>query len=522
MPVVLPVPQVAKLASLPSPIGGINALDPLVSMQPTDSIFQYNLIPSQYGCKVRTGYSLWASGISSTRTIIPYNGSVPAQDKLFAAGPNGIYDISSAVTNPAPAISFISVTSASGLGNSINVATLGGHYICYADEVNGYYTYTEGGGWAKVAMGAGGTQVSGFDPSTFVHVCQFKERLWFTLRDSSTAVYLPTGAIFGAATQFNFGNKFRHGGFLVGIYTWTLDGGSGIDDYLVAISSGGDVVIYQGTDPSVATSFSVVGQWYIGPPPAGRRIAGSFGGDLYVLSSYGVLPLSKLIAGVPIQDDSVYLSRKISPLINSVMGSVRTNSGWEVRLIPSENLLLIASPQVGSNPYQQFVQSLNTQGWAIYRDIPYFTGDAWNGQFYIGTSDGRVLWHTGNLDISSNINWSYLSAYQDIDPGRFNRMGFIRPVFISQGTPSFEVESRYDYDLSEVLGNPQAGVGPTGSLWDISKWDQSLWSGTLSTTAPVRGAVGIGRALAVGLNGNSAVATTLIRIDHIGQTGGYL
>jgi hypothetical protein len=530
-PIIRPNAQTSKCVEIPAPMSGINALDPLVSMQPSDSVFQYNLIPSQYGTKVRTGYTNWATsvGTGGVNTVLPYNGTIPANDRLFVAGRNGIFDVSSSgAVNPAAAITFGTITASSGFGNGVAFATLAGHYLAYADEANGYYTYTEGTGWLKVTLGGGGTQVSGFDPSTFVQACSFKQRLWFVLRDSATAVYLPTGAVYGAATQFNFGDKFRHGGFLVGLYNWTLDGGNGIDDYLVAVGSAGDVIIYQGTDPSVATSFSIVGQWYIGPPPSGRRIAGSFGGDLYLLSSYGLLPLSKLIAGILIDDQAAYLSRKISPLVNQQMSQARTQTGWEVKLVPSENLLLVSVPQQGSNPFIQFAQSLNTQGWAIYRDIPYLTGDAWNGQFYIGTADGRVLFHTGSVDttlagVSTAINWSALSSYQEYgETGRFHRVQFIRPVFLSASIPSFEVEARYDYDLSEVLQPPVAGGATAGSQWDVSKWDQALWSGGSVSESFVRGGNGLGRAMAIGINGSSTQATTLVRYDNIGDTGGYL
>jgi hypothetical protein len=525
-PTVRPSPQTSKCVMVPAPMSGINALDPLAMLQPTDSVFQYNLIPSQYGCKVRTGYQLWGQNIGTggVNTVLPYNGSTSALDKMFAAGRNGIFDVTSqGANNPAALVTFGTVSSKSGFGNAVAFASLGGHFLCYADEANGYYAYTEGTGWAAVAFGSGGTQVSGFDPATFVHVVSFKQRLWFTLRDSATAVYLPTGAVYGAATQFNFGDKFRHGGYLVGLYNWTLDGGDGIDDYLVAVGSGGDVVIYQGTDPSVATSFSIVGQWYIGPPPAGRRIAGSFGGDLYLLSSYGLLPLSKLIAGILIDDEAAYLSRKISPIVNTDMSVARTLTGWEVKLIPSENLLLISVPKQGSSAYRQYVQSLNTQGWAQYRDIPYLTGDAWNGQFYIGTADGRVLWHTGFTDLSVNISWSSLSSFQEYgEIGNYHRVQFIRPVFLSAAVPSYEVEARYDYDLSEVLGAPSGGGAGTGALWDVAHWDMDVWTGGTISESFVRGGQGLGRAMAIGINGNSSQSTILIRFDNIGDTGGYL
>jgi hypothetical protein len=43
-------------------------------------------------------------------------------------------------------------------------------------------------------------------------------------------------ALYGTVTSWDFGSKFKHGGNLVGLWSWTVDGGIGIDDYLVAIA----------------------------------------------------------------------------------------------------------------------------------------------------------------------------------------------------------------------------------------------------------------------------------------------
>lgn len=515
------VQQVLKTQIVPAPQGGVNALDMLASIGPTDSIYQYNLIPSQYGCRARTGLSSWATavGTGNVNTILPYNGSIGANDKLFAAGKNGIFDISAQGTNnPGALVTFGNTGTLAGFGGFQNMATLGGHFMAYCDELNGYYLYTEGTGWAAVTTG----QVTGVNPNTFVWPCLYQNRLWMVQGGTATAWYLPTGAVIGAATQFNFGTVFRRGGYLVGLYTWTLDGGNGINDYLVAISSAGDVAIYQGSDPSVATSFSLVGVWYIGPPPSGRRIAGIFGGDIYLLSSYGLLPLSKLIAGILIQNQSEYLSRKINPLIVNEMATQRTTMGWEVRLIPDQNLLLISVPTT-VNPYIQFVQSLNTEGWAIYRNIQYNTGDAWDGNFYIADQAGNVNWHTGNTDNGAAINWSMLSSYQEYQEiGSYHLIDFIRPVFLGVVQPTYAVLAKYDYDLSEVVATQIAGPSP-GPAWDVSKWDVGLWGGGEIPLTSIRGGGGtMGRAMAIGMIGSSTSDVTLLRFDLMYHSGGQL
>lgn len=530
-----PSPPEVKCVPVPAPNSGINAMDNLLTMgtrSPEDSIFQYNLIPGQYGCRVRTGYRDWCTdvGTGGVRTLFPYQGSSSSANRLWAMTEDGIYNVSSSAASPAVNTTFPTQDSTSGYGQWTNYTTTAGHFGLYCDESNGYYVYTQGTAtWAKVAMGGGATQVSGVDPALFVQPLIYKERAWFVEKGSARAWYLPTGAIFGAATVFNFGNKFRHGGTLVALLSWTVDGGEGTNDYLVAISSAGDVLLYLFNDPATATDIHLQGQWYIGPPPAGRRIGGAFGGELNILSVYGIIPLSKLISGSLIQQDQAYLSRKITPLINEQMFLSLTSLGWEVKLISSENLLLCSVPARTGFDNIQFIQSLNSQGWAVYRSIPYFTGETWEEEFYIATTDGRVLIHTGTqdaVDINGDngiaIEWSALSVFNEYeDIGKFKITQFIRPVFLASQAPSYAVEARYDYNLSEVLAVPTPPVF-SGAVWDSGIWDLSLWGGDLSEIENPVGGAGIGRNVAVAINGSSSTETILVRYDLMYSVGGLL
>ncbi len=518
-----PAPQRTEVAKIPAPISGINAQTGLSEMSPTDAIFLKNIYPSRYGCRVRSGYAEFATNVGDggVRTIIPYVGSDTGEDKLFACAEDGIYDITTGGDTPTLELTFADADSESGYGHWAGMVTTAGHFVAYCDESNGYHLYTEStGNWTVVVAGAGAGEVDGVDPATFAFVTLFKSRLWFVVKDSSEAWYLDAGAIAGTATLFDFGSRFKHGGTLVALYSWTIDGGEGIDDYLVAISSTGDVVIYKGSDPDTATDWFQHGSWYIGQTPVGRRIAGSFGGELYILSAYGVIPLTKLIAGALIQQEDIYISRKINPLINEQMKLSRTQLGWEIRLIPSDNLLLISSPKRTGLNYLQFVQSLNTEGWSTFVDVPYNTGDVWLDNFYIGDTENRVLIYTGNADNVDldgengiDINFSLLQSFQEMgDIGAYKRVHFIRPVFIASSAPSYISEIKYDYDLSEIFNAPSA-TSVSGSLWDVAVWDVGLWSLELATVSPLQGGSGMGRTVAVGINGNTQAETILIRTD---------
>lgn len=526
---IAPIPQISQ-ARLVLPPVGINQVDPLSQMPPSDAIFMYNMISFRYGTKVRQGYKQWATtvGPGAVKTVIPYIGSVISKDRLFAVGTDGIYNVSVSVATPAPALSFAGgVTPTSGMGIWQAVTTIAGFFCAYCDEQYGYNLYTEStDSWAAVT----GSQVTGVDPTTFVAVASYAERLWFVQRGTSSAWYLGVDAITGPATQFNFGNKFKHGGTLQALYNWTIQGSTGPQSYLVAISSSGEVLIYGGIDPNTAGEFTLVGSWYIGTVPVGRRLAGNMGGDLYILSISGLQPLNKVVQGNQTQIENIEVSRKVSPAIRSAMLTSFQQNGWEVKLYPSQDALFVMSPLQVGFPALQFVQSLNNQGWSIFQSVPMFTGDVWEGNFYFGGLDGNVYLFQGDTDnqprtgagTGVNIVSSCLGSFQDYDaPGVYHMAKYVRPVFLSAANPAFSVTVRYDYNISEVLTSGTAAP-PSGTLWDVALWDVGIWGGAVFEIETPAGAGGIGRAMAIGLQMSTSAETTLIRYDLIDESGGLL
>jgi hypothetical protein len=506
-----------------APVGGVNAIDGLAQPLGSDCIYAFNMVPAPRGMKVRDGYQEWCTNVGSdgVRTIIPYISTLSAEDKLFAAAGDGIYDVTASSASPAQVLAFGTANAVSGYGQFVNFINLSGNkFVIYCDEANGYKLYTQATDtWSTVAQGTAAGQINGVNPATFAFCMIWKARVWFVVKDTGDAYYLPVGQVTGTVTKFNFSNKFKYGGYLVGLWNWTVDGGEGVDDYLVALSSAGDVVVYKGTDPD--TDIDQRGVYFIGPTPAGRRCAGAFGGELYLLSSNGLIPISKLMSGQVVIDTSILVSRKITPLINNDMAQSRTMLGWEVKLLPTQSLLMVSTPKLDSFQYIQYVQSIDTRGWALYRDFPFDTGDSWNGVFYVGTSDGRVLIHTGTLDnvtladpnSGEEIEWSLLTWYSDLEtPAQNKIVQLIRATFTSERVPSYSVLARYDYDLQEAIAIP-IPTAPTGDVWDVALWDSAIWGVGTVTSNALSGGAGMGRSVAIALRGTSSAETILIRFD---------
>lgn len=520
--------QNTKGTTLLAPIGGMNSLDSLAALPPSDSVYCINKMSAEHGLRVREGFVSYSAVLPDTtdvRTILGYRGSKDdkSKDRFFVATNNGIYSLANPAS-PTEVIQFGITTGNAGWGTSLGFTTIGGSYLFYADEENGGFRYEEDTDtWAAIPdLTLDGNP---FSAASIVHVCTYKNRLWFTIKDSAISYYLPVGQVSGALTAFDFGNKMGYGGSVVGIWSWSVEGGSGINEFLVAVGRGGDILVYQGIDPGNANSFGLKGSWYGGSFPAGRNFVSKFSGDLLILTEAGLLQLSKLVQGVATVDNDAYLSKKMYRFIREEMKDGKSKFGWQMVQHPRLGYLMIVVPPKSGASFTQFVMSVSNRAWSVFRGIPINCIGESAGELYFGTrlDDGKKVFKLfGALDNGSPITWSLLTRYDGLgDPTISKRVQFIRPVFVGSLIPAYDVQARYDFDIAAIVGAPalqDAGVG----VWDIGFWDSAIWGGEWVTESQAYGGAGMGRYVAVAIRGSSQAETTLLVLDVLADAGGML
>lgn len=522
--------QTARPFTLPAPMGSINTVASGSSMPPEDCVFRYNLIPGEYGLRVRLGSREWVTGLDGeVLSLLPFTGSTSSGSRLFATTRTGIWDVTGSSAAPTQVVTFGTQDATSGHGVSFVFSSAAGHFLCYFDESNGYHVYAETGGtWT--AGGPSGSPVTGVDPANLVAGLGWKHRVWAVERGTGKGWYLGTNAIGGAATAFNFGAQFRQGGALRGLYSWTGDGGAGIDDQLVAVSDGGDVVIYSGTDPATVGAFGLRGVWSVGGIPLGRRVASDFGGELLIMSTRGILSLRELVDGI--EDTGQYRTGKIANLWNKLMLSTANLRGWSMALHPLDATLIVTVPTGSGQPTRQLAMSLATKGWSEYRDLG-MSGccTPYGGTFYYGTTDGKIKAMDGYVDgvtlpdpdAYAAIQWSLLTGFQNLGNPNQKQVGFVEPSFIAEGaSPSCSVEARYRYDLSEIGSSPGDATQGGLALWDSATWDDALWAPEYAASHPMFGGIGMGPEVALAIRGTSVARTILVGFRGTYTAGGFL
>lgn len=473
--------QNSIVTQVPAAIGGINAVTSLPEMNRQEAIFMVNILPEDFGCEVRDGFREWANGWTggAAKTVIPFEGNVDVDDRLFVASPDGIWDVTTdGTTVPNLEITFPSQGGQAGICHSVVYGNdAGDRFLLLCDGENGYYVYTQTtDSWEKIAEGGGG--ITGVDPDLFNFVMIWKARVWFIERETGIAWFLNQAEAFlGAVVQFNWGDQFRYGGPLVSLHNWTLDGGNGIDDYLVGLSGAGDVIVYQGTDPTSKSDFGLVGSWFVGQLPFGNRCATEYGGELYILSVQGLSPLSKVLHGAGINDDQTYITNKVSPYIRSVMDDVQGEFGWHTHIHPKQSLLYINTPPRVGVRQLAFTLYFGHNSWGIIGELDKSHTANWRGEVYwTDINRNKIMIQQGNVDgvyidpITDGqpvaIDWEVLGSYQSLGaPATFTRVQFIRPLFIGQGgIPAYVVQAYYDYDISRLTTPPVFGEFPA-PLW---------------------------------------------------------
>lgn len=450
-------------ATLPAPTGGWNARDALADMDPSDAVTLENWFPGTTSVNLRYGYTRWATGFPSTvDTILSYNGGTT--NKLFGISGSAVYDATSGGAIGAAALT--------GLTNAkwqyVNIATPGGNYIWMCNGADAPVTF-DGTTWANPS-------ISGVTGSDLIHVNLHKNRLWAIQKGTLKAWYLPVQSIAGTMQALDLSSFCNRGGYLMAMATWTVDAGYGVDDMAVFITSNGEVLVYRGTDPASATTWALVGIWWIGSP-VGRRCFVKYAGDVLLITQDGIVPLSGALQSSRVQPQ-VALSYKIEDAISTAVALYGSTFGWQILPFPIGNLLILNVPvQAGSNQ-QQFVMNTITKAWCkftgwnancweLYVDQPYFGGNTFIGKAWNGTTD-----------FGSAINATALQAFNYFgNRAQLKRWTMMRPIFNTGGSPALAANVNVDFDMSDTTAALAFSVVP-GSLWDVALWDQGTWAGT--------------------------------------------
>lgn len=510
--------NVARGASIRAPVGGWDAVSALADMPENRAIILDNWFPRPDSIELRKGSEFHSKPISGTppiESLLVYNAPT-GLSKLFAVSAIGsAYDVS--VKNLTTAPTAVWSGKQNGRFQYVNFTTTGGHFLMAVNGADAPMAY-DGTVWSNPA-------ITGTDPTQFIHINVFKNRLWFTIKNSTKVAYNASGAVAGNVTLMELGSLLRRGGFIMAMGTWTRDAGDGQDDLAVFISSEGEVLVYQGTDPDNAATWALVGVFSLGAP-LGRRCFEKVGGDLALINIDGVLPLQKALVTERAASHRIALTANIQNAMNEAAQLYKDNFGWQLILYPKGTRAILNVPVSENVQQQQYVMNTLTGAWCRFKGQ---NGNCWalfNDELYYGTNQGYVARaDTGNIDVDQTITALGQMAFNYFGArGVLKDFGMIRPVISTDSDlrPAIGISTDfrdnvvfgqatvatfltalwdnavYDFDFYPVTDRvasewtalrgigqcasihfqvQSAGTGQVGFFdWDLSLWDTALWS----------------------------------------------
>ena len=458
--------------TLPAPIGGWNARDPVANMKPTDAIYLDNFWPSPSAVQIRPGYATQANVPSGNtanmlQTLLPYanpDGTV----KLFAAANSGVFDcsIGQTPTTPNP----ICTTGQVRYKNFVNG---GSTFLWCCDGQDTPFYYSAASGWTTAMI----TGVA--NPQLFNNVDVFNGRLILCQKGSLSFWYLGVQSIQGAATEFLLEPFFTKGGYLVATTSWTNVSVLGSQQYFLAISSQGELIIYAGTDPSLAGSFTKVGMFFVGKP-IGPKPFVTLGTDIGIMTVAGMVPLTKAMQAAT-TDRSAFYTDKIQPALAAYTATYASNPGWCATLFPAQNALVINVPLVsqgGTQGQTSWQLCMNTQTGAWARFFGWNATDfcELDGKLYFCSGYKVNQAWIGTTDNGAGIVCTAKQAFTKAGTENLKLPQLVRPLITGNAAAKFAVGIDMDFeDNLFTTGMPVVASGAPG-VWDTSFWDKALWS----------------------------------------------
>ena len=404
------------MPGIPAPLLGLNANEPINGMKPAHAIRLSNWVCRQGGLYVRNGFGVQSLGLgSSPLALMSWPGATQA---LFATTATGLWNVTSA------SASYILPLQA-GYGNASSaIQTNGGPTtLLFVNGKDGLFAY-RGATWSLMT-------VTGCDATKWQQIIIHQRRVF--AHDGARVWYLDANAIAGPAHPVIMEQHFRNGNVIAGIASIKPSGGIGPDNILAVVTATGELAIYEGDNPKLATNFSGKGVFDV-PLPVTRNAFIEHGTTAMLVTRDGILPIPDIL-----QLDRA--KKPVGAITNDIQGlwdlawsqNAAANLGGYAGLNSgSARFDLITVPGNGT-----FVRPPETGGWSILDGL---NATCWlddSRRLYFGRTDGTVCLYGGQDDAGQPINALMVGAFQALGANRspararltFDRHTGYRPLF---------------------------------------------------------------------------------------------
>ncbi|MGO7279376.1 hypothetical protein ACCT18_29435 [Rhizobium ruizarguesonis] len=325
------------------------------------------------------------------------------------------------------------------------------------------------------------TMITGIpDSSLLIAVTAYRSRLWFIEKNSTNVWYLATDAVSGTATVLPVGGNMKYGGTLVAINVWTIPVSTGLQQCLVLMSSEGEVIVYQGSDPSSASNWGLIGTFKLGRPLGTDRCMLSVGADLAIMTTDGIVPITKAVQLDRGATSLGAITAKIGPTWRETVAAIGTTSEeWQLASFPARQMAIVNLPS-SFGPYQ-YVMNTETGAWCRFVGITASCWATWQDRLFFGSSDGTVYEaEAGASDNGTAIDALMVGAWNRFGDGLSTKFSKLIGVTAQIGVStlmyagiSTDYQTKIPTALLSSVENSAAAKWGT-AIWGVSKFPGNI------------------------------------------------
>ena len=448
---------------LSAPIQGLNARDSIDAMDPLYAITMDNYIPLDSKIQLRPGFSKHAnfSEIGEIYGLAAYR--KPNSNRFIAICEGKAYNITSGI-------------------NPIELGTITGNVECQKVQYKDRLFFVNGSSTPKVFYiddnneshfedwGFSGANLA---DTKIINAAVSKEFLWFVERGSMKAWHASqAGNVSGTLNSFDLSQISKYGGELIAVADWTVDGGQGIDDLTVFITSEGEIFVYSGSNPNNASSWELKGSYKMSKP-IGYNCLMPYQGDIVIISEDGYIPLSRALALGASGQSNYAFSDNIRGLVLERTAYGRNHTGWQGIIYTKRGYGIFNVPV--NNSFEQHVINVNTGAWCRFTGINSRCWCEFEGNLYFAAPKVVYKFDNSMSDDGLEINGHIEQAYNNFGTNALKRIPLLNPKTKCTNNYNLVIYTNMDFENQKVDYHTSISV-ESGTKWNAVKWNTAKWS----------------------------------------------
>ena len=443
--------------TLPAPCGGLNMRDSLDKMDITDAVVMDNYIPQDTKVTLRKGYSQYTKSKKSFQTLCAYKKY--DYSRFIGISEGYIYNLTSKHN--------IRIISDIVFNNSRcqSFQYKDRLYLMNGTDIPKVYYVNDNGEDTIEEWNFDGENLIA---EKIIAGAVSKQFLWFVEKGSMRVWHTKEGGnIAGELCSFDLSQVSRFGGHIMAVCCWTLDGGQGIDDLTVFLTSEGEAIVYSGINPNSADNWELKGSFKIAKP-IGYQCTMAYQGDVIIITEEGYLPLSRVLPLSQAGISQISFSDKIRGLVLDRTANNKNKEGWQGIVYPKGGIALFNVPV--SRNFEQHVININSGAWCRFTNIKAYCWELFEGRLYFGSNYGVYMFDDGYSDAGHHIYGEVQQAFSNLGYNGLKKIQLLNPRTKSSTQYALVIYTNMDFEDSKV--SFAENIGSTG----ITKWNEVSWS----------------------------------------------